>query len=426
MTIDNRSVDEWGSKVADLPFSLYLYYLNNELDTNGDNSAVLSNMTGLISVNYTPFLNPSDLDLLQIPYDYERFDKINSDIPPLTKNCDVFRIARLNGGTKKLGSFTAYPFIEKTIGGRRNWKNESKIFNYPYSRIEINDGINPPLVLRPELCSYDCELWVKHSLSDRCSYGLYVKGYKGDIGGNVEALVSGDGTELPSTTSQWASWVATSKNQTSQNVNNAIAQSRLGEQFAVKSGQLGMITDGIGAIGSVLGSAMMGNVGGAVMGGVQGVGQFFQNKMNIEQAKAQGQLDRQQTIQSALAQAKDMRTAPNTLISQGSNIMYGLFNNNQYIRLYRFGITEEYAERIGDYFALYGYKQNRMFKPNLRSRIRYNYVKMLQCNIKSKKIPQSHLEELKQIYEKGVRIWHVDNYPPITVGDYSMDNAERR
>ncbi|AZF89476.1 tail fibers protein [Clostridium phage CPD7] len=425
MSIDNRSVDEWGSKVYDLPFSLYLYYLNSELDSDGTNSAVLSNMTGLISVNYTPFLNPSDLDLYKIPYDYERFDKINSDIPPLTKACDVYRISNLHGGTKKLANFSAYPIVNKSIGGARSWVNESKLLNYPYSRIEINDGINPPLVLRPELCPYEAELWVKHSLSDRCSYGLYVKGYKGDLGGNVEALVSGDGTELPSTTSQWANWVATSKNQTTQNVNNAIAQSRLGEQFSVKSGELGMLTDGIGAIGGVLSSAMMGNVGGAVMGGIQGVGQYFQNKMSIEQAKAQGQMDRQQTIQSALAQAKDMRTAPNTLISQGSNIMYGLFNNNRYIRLYRFGITDEYAQRIGDYFALYGYKQNKMMIPDTRSRINYNYVKLLQCNIMASDIPQSHLDELKAIYEKGVRIWHVDNYPEVIVGDYSKDNAER-
>lgn len=424
MSVTNKATDDWGNKIYDLPYALYLYYLNNDLDNDGTNSSVLSNMTGLVSVNYTPFLEPEDIELWQIPYDYERFDKINSDVPALTHACDVFRIASVEQGSKFIAQFSPYNETGKTIGGKRNWKNEGKLYNSPYYQLEINDGINPPLLLRPEFCPPIADLGVKTSISERCSYGLFVQGYKGDTHGFVEAMVSGDGAELPSTTSQWANWVATSKNQTNQNVQNAIAQSKLGEQYAVDSGNLSLKTGAISSIGGVIGSALSLNFGGALMNGVQGVGQYYQNKMNIENAKAQGSLDRQNVIQSAMAQAKDMRTAPNTLLSQGANPIYGIRNNDRRLRLYRYGLTPEYAQRIGDYFALFGYKQNKMMKVDTRSRNYYNYVKMLQCNIKSNSIPNNYLEELQSIFEKGVRIWHVDRSNFKEVGNYEYDNYE--
>lgn len=419
-----KEVDSWSNHIYGLPYSLYLYYLDEQLDFEGQFSSILGNMTGLVSMVYVPFHTSLDLNLWRIPYDTERFGNIDKTRPELTTKPYVFRIDSLAKGSKFIKSFSTYSVAGKDIGGDRNWRNEGKLYNYPYSYLEINDGLNPPLVLRPELCPVTCDLGVKLSISERCTYSLFVQNYKGDTHGFVEALVSSDGTELPSTEGQYATWVATNKNQVQQSVKQAVLQSKLGQQFTEERENFGKVSDTVGAVTGVLGSIFSGNILGGISSGVNGIANYYQHDMAIRQARQQGAIDRQGIIKGAMAQAKDMRTAPNTLISQGSNIMYGIRNNDKHLRLYRYGITEEYAQRLGDYFALFGYKQNKMLVPNTKNRKYFNYIKMLQCNIKSRDIPSDYLEELKGIFEKGVRIWHVDRTNMVTVGDYSKDNFE--
>lgn len=423
MSITKKQYDTWSSTIYDLPYPLYFYYLDRDLNYEEQNGSVLGNLTGLVSMNYTPFLNEEDLELWQIEYDANRFGNISDIRPEIIYNPNVFRIRGLETHSKIIKEFNTYKVSGKNIGGKRNWRNEGKIYNYPFSYFEINDGINPPLVLRPELCPTVCKLGVKLSLSDRCSYSYFIKNYKGDEHGFIEGMVSGDATELPTTEGQYARWIATSKNQTTQNVQNFIASSKLAEKYAVKRGNASMITDVIGSIGGVIGSAITGNVGGAVLTGVNGIGGVYQNRLSVNQAKETGALDRQNAIKSALAEGADMRTAPNTLISQGSNIIYGLRNNDKKLRLYRFSLTEEYAKKIGDFFAMFGYKQNKMMNININSRYYYNYVKTIGINIKTSKIPNNYLNILKGIFDKGTTIWHIDN-EGVSIGDYSMDNKE--
>lgn len=422
MSIVQKQYDTWSSTIFDLPYPLYFYYLDRDLNYEEQNGSVLGNITGLVSMNYTPFLTQEDLELHQIEYDSTRFGKISEIRPEIIYNPNVFRIRNLLTGSKFVAEFPTYS-VNKNIGGKRNWRNEGKIYNYPYSYLEINDGINPPLVLRPELCPSTCHVGVKLSISDRCSYAYFIQNYKGDTHGFVEALVSCDATELPTTEGQYARWVATSKNQTTQNVQNIIATSKLGEKYGTKSANLSLVTDTIGSLGGAIGSALSGNIGSAITTGVSGVGNIFQNRLSLQQLKESSKLDRQNAIKSAMAESEDMKTAPNTLISQGSNIIYGLRNNDKNLRLYRFSLTEEYAERIGDYFAMFGYKQNRMMGINTKSRYYYNYIKTIDINIKSDKIPSLYINNLKSIFDKGVTIWHIDN-EGVEIGNYSMDNKE--
>ena len=72
---------------------------------------------------------------------------------------------------------------------------------------------------------------------------------------------------------------------------------------------------------------------------------------------------------------------------------------------------------------MYGYKQNKLMLPNIKSRYYYNYIKTIGINIRGYRIPRSHLEELRGIFDKGVTVWHIENNG-VVVGDYSMDNYE--
>ena len=140
----------------------------------------------------------------------------------------------------------------------------------------------------------------------------------------------------------------------------------------------------------------------------------------------QRQLNNQSTqnsINMAMAQANDMKSTPNTMISMGSDVYYGLDKGNKKVNLYRFGLTDEYYQKLGDYFAMFGYKQNKVMTINRRNRHYYNYIKTIGVNIKSSGVPRNHLEEIKSIYNNGVTIWHVDRNG-VEVGDYSMDNYE--
>ena len=72
---------------------------------------------------------------------------------------------------------------------------------------------------------------------------------------------------------------------------------------------------------------------------------------------------------------------------------------------------------------MFGYKQNKVSTPNIRSRYYFNYIKTVGCNLNTNSIPRSHLEELKGIFDRGTTIWHVDR-EGVVVGDYSNDNYE--
>lgn len=424
MPVIEKELDSWGNTIYGLPYSLYLYYLDNALDFDGQYSSILGNMTGLVSLVYTPFHTSLDLNLIKIPYDTKRFGEIDKLRPELTTQPMVFRINNLENPSKNIASFKTYKVNGKNVGGRRNWRNESKLYNYPYSYIEVSDGLNNPLMLRPELCpTPKCDLLAKLTISERCTHSLFVQNYKGDTHGYVEAMVSTDGNELPSTEGQYASWAARNKNQVQQNVTQSLLQSKMGQQFTAEQENFAKVSGTINAIGGVLGGIASLNIGGAISSGIGGITNYYQREMNLRQNRQQGVLDRQGIIQSALAQSQDMRTAPNTLISQGSNIMYGIRNNDMKLKLYRYGITEEYAQKLGDYFAMFGYKQNKMMDININSRYFYNYIKTVDINIKTNKIPNLYLNMLKSIFDNGVTIWHIDN-DGVDIGDYTLDNWE--
>lgn len=414
MTITNKDYDTWESKMYGLPYAVYSYYIDSTVA--GENTAVIgASGDNVFSVVYTPFLDIADLELEEIPYDNKRFGNISEIRPEIKANPHVFRIKKLLKGSKFVGEFETYK-VKKSVGGKRNWRNESKLYNYPYTYLMLTDGINDPMILKPQFCSTpNCSVGIKLSVSDRCSYGIFVQTYKGDTDGMTEALVSNDALELPCTSSAYANWVATSKNQTAQSIQNTVNQTILNDKIAKNNMNLGIANSVVGGVAS----AFTGNVGGVIDSVFGGVGSYMDKK----HTNMQSQLTRESAISSALATANDMRSTPNTLLSQGSNIIYGLRNGGQELRLYRYGLTERYYEKIGDYFAQFGYKQNKMMKININSRHYYNYIKTIGINIKTNKIPNNYLNIIKGIFDNGTTIWHIDN-EGVEIGDYSMDNRE--
>lgn len=86
------------------------------------------------------------------------------------------------------------------------------------------------------------------------------------------------------------------------------------------------------------------------------------------------------------------------------------------ISLYRMNVKAEIAKTIDDYFTMFGYPVHKIKQPNLNSRSSWNYVKTVECGISGNCILQD-LQTLRQIFDKGVTIWHTND-----VGNYSLSN----
>lgn len=122
-------------------------------------------------------------------------------------------------------------------------------------------------------------------------------------------------------------------------------------------------------------------------------------------------------IKQQMAQIEKQKMLPDQANLSGSNatlIGYNLFKNDIF-SLYT--IKKQFAERIDKFFDMYGYLTNTVKIPNTNNRPNWNYIKTIGTNIVGD-IPQNDIQQLKNIFENGVTLWHNAN----TFLDYSQNN----
>ena len=96
---------------------------------------------------------------------------------------------------------------------------------------------------------------------------------------------------------------------------------------------------------------------------------------------------------------------------------YDFLPKQQKIRNYINGVLRSTFERYGYKYNDYGKLSN-----HINSRKFYNFVKTNSCNIATAKVPLIHLEEIKEIFNRGTTIWHIDNgAEPL---NYNVKNME--
>lgn len=81
-------------------------------------------------------------------------------------------------------------------------------------------------------------------------------------------------------------------------------------------------------------------------------------------------------------------------------------------------INADYAERIDNFFDVYGYAVNQHKIPNRNGRSHWNYVKNKVTNLVAN-APADDVNKIVSIYNKGVTFWK-NGYE---VGNYSLDNS---
>ena len=143
---------------------------------------------------------------------------------------------------------------------------------------------------------------------------------------------------------------------------------------------------------------------------------------NAAMAEVNANLSNLNTYQNATAQLvakkQDIQHLPNT--AHGNAMCDGLnYSRDTAGFIFRqWGLSEEYAKLIDEYFDKYGYAQRTMYKPERLNRKHYSYLKTTGCNITGK-MNNSDILTIKGIYDNGITTWdRLEN-----VGHYEIDNT---
>lgn len=97
------------------------------------------------------------------------------------------------------------------------------------------------------------------------------------------------------------------------------------------------------------------------------------------------------------------------------DVAYAMGNCN--FTTYNMCIKPEYAKIIDNYFSMFGYKVNRVKRPNKAHRGRWWFTKTIDVNIDGA-IPMNDLNTIKNCYNNGITFWRNGS----EIGDYSLEN----
>ena len=258
-----------------------------------------------------------------------------------------------------------------------------KLLVYPYSYMSVSNGGGNAHIYHYELFNdkTKCQFTIYSALCPGGSIKLVPRNYNGIALNRQEGLSLGKFPTCSYNTDMYTNWLT-------QNSVNFAGGTWSTDEFSGMSALSGLF-----GIGSGL---YKGDLIGASTSGIS----TFTN------------------VGNALIQKKQ-----HELISNG---VQGDLNNGDVVTamgdnrftFYRMSVRQEYAKIIDNYFSMYGYQVNTVALPNITGRKNWNFVKTSGANIEGN-IPEGDINELKDIFNRGVTLWHKAS----TYLDYSQDNS---
>ncbi len=120
------------------------------------------------------------------------------------------------------------------------------------------------------------------------------------------------------------------------------------------------------------------------------------------------------------ASIQDKATLPNHAEGNINDGNFNVANKLQHFTIRHCVITREYAEKIDDFFTMYGYKINKVDVPNIYSRKNHNYIKTVGCHITG--VDQEvYTKAIEQMFDNGITFWHNTEH----FGYYNVDNSPK-
>lgn len=307
---------------------------------------------------------------------------------------------------KKLAEMNVFEGVESALPTDEQWAKvesnpysierdkrfESKLLCYPYRYNLLTDWKSNPVIIKNEYIGSDkIKLNYTQGVSFNSPVRYWIENYKKDPEGRGTSLVQLTPDEIPVVSDAYYTYMLQNKNQIQANQTNAIVS--------------GAVNTGMG----VVNGARSGGLVGAIFGGLNSGVDSAVNLQNM--------------IRSENAKQKDLKNLPDSIINS-NDCGFTLFDNNKHISFYRYKICCEFEELLADTFNITGYTVKRVKKPDLKSRLRFNYIKTVGANIVGS-FDQSDLTLIKQIFDNGVTFWHYNtvNFKPF---DYSLENIETK
>ena len=409
------------SIMGNIPVGLYYYCIPRE---KINSATYLGFVDTIQSLTYNPFIEVDDMStIVECSFDSDRYGSPKGGIPK------CYRMSGFDTIDKQLYELNTFPDNDNGLP-----TFEPKLYTFPFRYFMVTDYMNTPLVIKPELCeNKTLKLRVKATnIATESKYNLYVNGYKGDYNGNLNGIVNNSPLMLPVLSSAYSQFLATSSASFNQGNINAMLENDLSLKQGLATNSLNYrqnttnnymqgISSGLGAIASLFSLNFGGVVNGAMGVAQAGINQHFNtlsNNLNNSQLKEKNKLSNFEVSSMANAKTTDLINTPNSIKTTGNDTLFNLVNSNRKIDIIEFSLDFRYKHRIYDYFVKYGYKVNKWEKINVNSRRYFNFIKTNTCNIVGDEIPHEYLEEIKDIFNRGVTIWHVDN--GANVGDYSV------
>lgn len=157
---------------------------------------------------------------------------------------------------------------------------------------------------------------------------------------------------------------------------------------------------------------------GTVINGIGGTLQSIINPVGSVMSLAH-------TVGSVLSQSYRASIAADTLHGNFNNSNGAIAQRRQNFFLSRMSINTENAERIDNYFTMYGYSIGKVRTITGNSDLRdnrpyYTYLKTVGCDLHGN-LPSDSMKIINNLYDKGIRWWKYRQ--GMNVGDYSVNNA---
>lgn len=113
-------------------------------------------------------------------------------------------------------------------------------------------------------------------------------------------------------------------------------------------------------------------------------------------------------------------------VSGNTNV---LFDNDKQYGVIRISTVNRFdAECIDNYFTMFGYACKRVKRPQIQTRMKWNYVKTVGCELYPSSLPSDVQRSLCEIFNNGITLWHyrVDSnnnlIDTFNFGNYNEDN----
>lgn len=294
----------------------------------------------------------------------------------------------------------------------------NKLFTYPYTFLTVTTNDSSNVVLKFEL--FD-ELNKMNRVTFKLSgtfgqnptFELTPYMYK-----NLELSLDDSATLQGFGLCSWindnfSNWYAQNQNKihaqsanaiASYNANNAIAQNNY--QMSNVSNIANTATNAVNNIASLLTGNIVSGLTGGLNTAVNYAVNAQKNKTDLANSKIGNDVSYQNAVRSQLASVRDAKVQPNTCKGDTSTCGLDIARGTNNFFITRMGIKKEFARIIDGYFQMYGYQVNLPCTyPRTNTRVNWNYIKTLDCNVTGN-VPVEDRLEIQKLYNSGFTVWH--------------------